>query len=315
MPCRKSLLNWPPALLIPQGAAVGVSFSIMWYHQIFRKRGAATGAACHDGRRRLGLPAGALLALCVLSGPAQAAWDFIPTPLEWESWPLYCRVQYSWVNNGFEFQYGGRYSAEVVENWLKTVGKETFIGLHHYCASIHFLNRARGEPEPNMHRFELERAWTDVMYSFVRADPSSMVYPNMAVTAAQVRLEMGKPDESEEILQRGIDAQPRRPDAYVMMALLYRKQPPPGCKESPLDCKRSGLQRARDVLAKANEVTAGQSAEVQYNLGLLEFELGDMDAASESAKKAYALGYPLPGLKNKLTRIGRWHEAEAPATP
>lgn len=261
------------------------------------------------------LPCSGLLALALLlSSPAFAAWDFIPTPLEWASWPQYCRVQYSWVNADFEFQYGGRYPAETVDTWRNTIGKETFAGMHHYCASIHFLNRARGDVDPNQRRFDLNRAWTDVMFSFNRADTSSPVYPNMAVTAGQIRLEMGKADDAEEILKRAIKAQPTRPDAYVVLALLYRAHGPVGCQGSAHECKQAGLGQARDVLIQANQVTGGASADIEYNLGLIEFEIGDMDAANASAQRAYALGYPLPGLKNKLQQIGRWHAATATAT-
>jgi len=43
--------------------------------------------------------------------------------------------------------------------------------------------------------------------------------------------------------------------------------------------------------------------EAHYNLGLLFFDLKDYDAAREHADKAYSLGYPLSGLKNKLASI------------
>lgn len=233
-----------------------------------------------------------LLGALAYTPPVHAAWDFVPTGLEWQSWPEYCRVQYSWVNAGFEFQYGGTVPGEVVDSWRHTIGDLTFTGMHHWCASIHFLNRARGEPEPKMRNFELSRASEDAMFSFLRADPLSPVYPNMAVTVAQIRDAMGKPDEAEEVLQRGIHAQPKRAEAYVMLAVLDRKE--------------HKLSEARDVLKQADEATAGSSAEIQYNLGLINLELGDATAAHANARAAYARGYPLPGLKNKLRKLGQW---------
>ncbi|WP_405240859.1 tetratricopeptide repeat protein [Lentisalinibacter orientalis] len=47
-----------------------------------------------------------------------------------------------------------------------------------------------------------------------------------------------------------------------------------------------------------------ENAELQYNLGLSLFELGDYRAARESAKLAYKNGYPLPGLKKRLEAVG-----------
>ena len=47
-------------------------------------------------------------------------------------------------------------------------------------------------------------------------------------------------------------------------------------------------------------------AEAFYNLGLLQVKTGDYEAALESARQAYGLGYPLPGLMKKLKKAGYW---------
>lgn len=46
----------------------------------------------------------------------------------------------------------------------------------------------------------------------------------------------------------------------------------------------------------------------QYNLGLLYLRKKDYDKARASAQKAYEMGFPLPGLKNKLTAAGEWRD-------
>jgi tetratricopeptide (TPR) repeat protein len=48
------------------------------------------------------------------------------------------------------------------------------------------------------------------------------------------------------------------------------------------------------------------SADLYYNMGLLYIELGSKKEAMENAKKAYRLGHPLPGLRNKLKKLGAW---------
>lgn len=47
---------------------------------------------------------------------------------------------------------------------------------------------------------------------------------------------------------------------------------------------------------------------VPYNLGLAYFELKQYDKALENAHRAYAGGFPLPGLRDKLKRAGKWRE-------
>jgi tetratricopeptide (TPR) repeat protein len=45
-----------------------------------------------------------------------------------------------------------------------------------------------------------------------------------------------------------------------------------------------------------------------YNLGLAYLDVGDKEKALENAHKAYAEGFPLPGLKNRLKRVGAWQD-------
>jgi len=46
------------------------------------------------------------------------------------------------------------------------------------------------------------------------------------------------------------------------------------------------------------------SAEGNYNFGLLLYKMGKFEKAQEKAQKAYKQGYPLPGLREKLTQKG-----------
>ncbi len=48
------------------------------------------------------------------------------------------------------------------------------------------------------------------------------------------------------------------------------------------------------------------NANILYNAGLLYFDMKQYDEALSYAKKAYSLGFPLPGLRNKLEKIGKW---------
>jgi Flp pilus assembly protein TadD len=67
---------------------------------------------------------------------------------------------------------------------------------------------------------------------------------------------------------------------------------------------------AREPLTTATRLMP-DSSEAIYNLGLLHFELKEYDAARECAVKAYALGYPLPGLRRRLEKLGLWEDAAA----
>lgn len=47
---------------------------------------------------------------------------------------------------------------------------------------------------------------------------------------------------------------------------------------------------------------------INYNLGLLYLKQKDYERAKTYAKKAYELGFPLPGLKNQLRQAGKWED-------
>jgi tetratricopeptide (TPR) repeat protein len=86
---------------------------------------------------------------------------------------------------------------------------------------------------------------------------------------------------------------------------------------------RAGKPKDGAAMLQAAADQAGDNANVNYNLGLAYFDLQQFDKSLESAHKAYALGFPLPGLREKLKRAGKWRDppppppaaAEEPAAP
>ena len=56
------------------------------------------------------------------------------------------------------------------------------------------------------------------------------------------------------------------------------------------------------------EQFAKDNGAISYNVGLLYFELGDYERSMSFAKDAYDLGLNLPGLRQKLTKAGKWKE-------
>ena len=66
----------------------------------------------------------------------------------------------------------------------------------------------------------------------------------------------------------------------------------------------NGLQReALEQLQRAVRLLP-DSAEVEYNLGLVYFNLQDYQTSRVHAQRAYELGFPLPGLRRKLATVG-----------
>lgn len=74
---------------------------------------------------------------------------------------------------------------------------------------------------------------------------------------------------------------------------------------------RDGKEEA--AIRKLEQARGSQenNANFHYNLGLAYFELKQYDKALESAHQAYAMNFPLPGLRDKLVRVGHWRDPAA----
>lgn len=74
--------------------------------------------------------------------------------------------------------------------------------------------------------------------------------------------------------------------------------------------KSGDLAKSLEQFEIAAEL-APDSAEAQYNVGLMYAKQGNYAAARKHAHRAYELGYPLSGLRKKLMRAGQWEVPES----
>lgn len=96
---------------------------------------------------------------------------------------------------------------------------------------------------------------------------------------------------AECYLQRAINFSPNDAVSHMLYGtLLYR-----------MDRMEEALKEYR----RAEDLAPG-NIEVQYNLGLLLVDMEQYQEAARYAKRVYARGFPLPGLKRKLTQKGYW---------
>lgn len=68
--------------------------------------------------------------------------------------------------------------------------------------------------------------------------------------------------------------------------------------------KRTDALNQLDVAAQIGSDSANEN----YNMGLIYYNLKEYDKALTYAHKAYSFGFPLPGLRDKLKRAGKWTE-------
>ena len=73
--------------------------------------------------------------------------------------------------------------------------------------------------------------------------------------------------------------------------------------------------KAGDAIERLEQADALGSANpnLYYNLGLAYLDVGQNEKALVAAHKAYAAGFPLPGLRNRLKRAGVWRDIQPQA--
>lgn len=131
-------------------------------------------------------------------------------------------------------------------------------------------------------------------------------YPNHPqILHARIMLELKRRSA------RGIRAWQTPPECYLQRAAVFRPQQAHIPQLYGLYLDR--LDRADDALEHYHHALEldPESAEAAYNLGLLYLKKGDHARALEYAHRAYARGFPLPGLRNRLRSLGVWTDERA----
>lgn len=229
------------------------------------------------------------------------AFDFVLSEAEFLTWPPYCQARFSSLEPGQRQAFSRDFPKAITEQERARIGPITFDRVHHWCAGMIWLNRARAESDQRLHDFKLSEAANEANFTLVGLPADSPILSLVLVTVGVVCQEQHNDECASTNFNAAINARPADPAPYSALALLHRKH--------------KDLNLARDILLRGDKATEGQSPEIKYNLGLILLEMGDIDGALEQAHLAYAGGYPLPGLKNKLKRLGRWADTTEQQTP
>ncbi len=134
-------------------------------------------------------------------------------------------------------------------------------------------------------------------YSYAMADARFMLAyfpnnPNALKLAMEIALQWPEHNmEAEPYFEKAIDAYPQHSETYLIYGVYLHR-----------------LGKIEDAAAKYKKAIEqdSRSAEAYYNLGLALVALDRFDEANVAAHKAYALGHPLPGLKNELKSHDAW---------
>ncbi len=210
------------------------------------------------------------------------------TELEWASWPDFCKSAF--IASGWAGQtpFAGRLTRQQVELMRFDHG---IPGTHHFCIGMVFVERAKRQGNTPNAQGLLSRAINEIEYSHRQMTPKAPLYSMVAAYLGTAHYRLGKRREALDIWQRGIDNQPASRESYLAMAeaLLAEKK----------------HQQALDLLLRYDAAKDHPSPDAEYFIAHTYFLMGRYDDARRHADQAYALGYPFPGLRNRLDAIGR----------
>jgi tetratricopeptide (TPR) repeat protein len=234
--------------------------------------------------------AGYVLATTLMSSAADA-YEFVPTDVEWQSWPGYCKAKYVLMPVGENSKFARRVT-NIDRNQLRPWEAAGVRGVHHYCAGMIWLQRGWLESDTSKREYMLREALAETSFTFNGTrNKSSPQIADVTIQLARVKYEQGEYGQAIDILQEVSEQQPRTAVLYSAIAVIQKKS--------------GDINEAKETLLHGLSMIDGESAEIHYNLGLIYLELGEVDSSVKHAELAYASGFPLQGLRMKLKRLGR----------
>lgn len=218
------------------------------------------------------------------------AFAFEITESEWAWWPDFCKARY--IDLGFGAPGAIRQipSRTEIAAWRSQIGEDVFTYVHHHCAGLIWLQRARMAPNDVERDFALRSAEYESTFTLDRITPGSKMHADIVVHMGQIKRAAGDLTEALAYFERAIESRPNYAAGYLGKALVHRD--------------RKDLSKVIEVLKQGSVATGGESRELEYHLGLALFDTGQHDAARVHARRAYALGFPLPALRERLAAAG-----------
>ena len=216
------------------------------------------------------------------------AFDFEVREVEFQTWDERCKALYASTGSGEKYGYASRVPRDIIKKWAN-LEIEIGGGPWHYCAGVALIMRANSESDKVERKQALSRAIRELEYSRRNAPTGSRTHIESTIQIAVAYRQIGEQDKAIDLVKNLIQVDNQQPSIYTMLYLLHR------------DLKQQ--QKSLDALLLGEKLLENESSEVFYFIGLEYFNKKDYEKSAAYAKKAYDLGYPLPGLRDKLRRV------------
>lgn len=221
---------------------------------------------------------------------AASAFSYGPeSQAEWDGWSMVCKVRFTVSLEGRNSARASSFPPETVQRWADQYG-DCWGMLHHHCAGILFLQRAKFAPSEAERQFDLNSALQQHEASLKRCPNTNRQFSVALTHMGMVYTESREFAQASAKFDEAIGLHPGYDGAYLAKGIMLRRM---GKNQESLETLRTG-----------STATQGSSAELENALALAYFDSKQFEKAREHARRAYALGYPLPNLRDKLAKVG-----------
>ena len=152
------------------------------------------------------------------------------------------------------------------------------------------LQRAKSAVTPQARKYALDLAIGEDKLALTVCRTSDPFSSEILTHMGLAYMEAGDNGRASKVIDAAMAAHPEYAQAYIAKSQLFRKQ--------------GNRTEALNVLLKGSDATGGRSPELENAIGLVYFEQKNYEKALEHAKSAYSNGFPLPGLRDSLPRLG-----------
>lgn len=214
--------------------------------------------------------------------------NFTPTQTEFNLWDARCKLAYSATGSARK---SGLYPNQSKADSSQALAfAESAGGAWHYCAGIVYLKRA-STASGNAREANLKYALNEIQFTARNIKTDNSWYPEIQIDLAKVYFESGDKKAGFATLRALLKTHKQSSLSYTALAYYLKKD--------------GDVKAALNVLKQAPAHVLAESAELNYFLGWYSLDVGQTDDAVQYATRAYQLGYPVQGLRNKLQALGR----------
>lgn len=233
-----------------------------------------------------------ITAVTFVSGISTSMANTSISEAEWITWPEFCQAGYL----ASEWSAGSTFKSKMSDSKVRSIRDNHNVsvgipGVHHFCVGMVYINRAKVANSAQKRGELLRNSINEIEYSFSRMNPVAPRFSLVTAYYGKALYLSGKRQLAFDMWTRGITAKPESRESYLMMAEALLKERKP--------------KEALDILLRYDSSKTADAADAEAFLAQTYIELGMLDKAKKHADAAYNLGYPFPGLRNKLERLGK----------